>query len=433
MRSTILNFRIEDDKELIPLAVIKSFTIYSSVHSTYPLGELILDDNEGRLLSELAIRPGSVLLVEAVDEDENTTMGAVTGATGPAPSASYFFCPMVIVGLENTDEKTQEEMMLDDGGGRTSTLGGQVKVHLAHPWSVFSNWANNAWEGGTPISAIIDEIVKNSDRGFSFANYNIGATDDGAGGPSRYKLQESESEFIVRKLLPYASIDKAPIYSFVDERNSFIFQNFANLYNETPEFSIVPPSQEAIKEEGLLAGAIKVHEIVEGYWYLGRNFKDQLKILKKKLYVEDSDTQVSFRAGSNYKSPIPGYTLLKKGLISGIDATSSDIVPFRAFSDGVRLSVNRNSVMNEFFEIGLTTSLCMEVGSVGKTVDLRLLSTQGMGDGEQTPHWANGKWLITASEHFMKEGQTFSKLLLARPAINLPDELNPDDYYKLEM
>ena len=439
MRSSTLNFRIEDDQELIPLAIVKSFKIYSSIHSSYPIGELILDDKEGRLLSELAIRPGAVMRIEAIDEDGNTTIAALNGNTSPSDSPSYYMTPMMIVGVENPEEDDNIEfMMMEDTPGRTSTLGGQVRVYLAHPWAVYSDWKNKAWKEGTQISKIVKEIVQQSTgRGFAFSGFDLPKSEtDDTKGPPRYKLQESEAEFITRKLLPYASLGKQPMYAFVDEQNKFHFQTFENLYNDNePELSLVPPLTEAVREgESLLSNAINPHEILDGNWYIGRKFKEQLGVIKKNLYIEDSDARTSFKALSRYRTPIAGSTLLKKGFLSAVDITSSEVIPFRFFGDGVRLSANRNRVMNEFFELSLITSLCFNQAAIGKTVDLRLLSTQGhMDDSEDSPqHWANGKWLVMETEHFLMEKRPYSKLLLARPAIELPGSLDPSEYYILE-
>lgn len=428
MLSPVLQFRLEDENDQIPVAAIKAFHLYTSIHTAYPSGYLVIDDPDGRLLAYLAIRPGSLLVVRVIDESEGNTLDAAQNTTTESPA--YNLTPLVVVGIENTDDDDLELQMMNDIEDTKSigTLGGQVRVHLAHPWALYSDWSTHGYVK-RPISEIVREIVQNtSGRGFGFASLDIGTTDDGTDGPTRYKLQESEASFIKNKLLPYALIGDQPVYSFVDEMNNFHFQSFSALYeNNDPEITLIAPLADAAYSNDLLVDAKNPHSITDGFWFIGRNFKDQLPVLKHHIYIEDSESQVSFKALSRYRAPVPGYTLLKKAFVAGTDSLASHRIPFRFFTDGVRYERSRARVMNEFFEIAVETTMCVDRAIVGGTAELRLL---GLEPGET--HWANGKWLVTATEQISREGAAVTKLLLAKPAIeSLPDILNPNDYYQL--
>jgi hypothetical protein len=222
------------------------------------------------------------------------------------------------------------------------------------------------------------------------------------------------------------------MYCFTDEQNNLFLKTYKELASKAPEFSLIPPLMETLHQQGSIFKGIKSpHEILEGYWAVGRNFADQIQNINKLLYVEDSEAQVSFKAPMTYKAPIDGSVLIKKGFLSTMERTSVDMIPHRYFEDVVKWSSNKTKVLDEFFEISILTTMCFEVGTIGKTTDLRLLSPEdGVG------HWTNGTWLIAGSDTIVKNGGgAFSKLLLARPTIGgdgmpIPDSLNLKDYYK---
>lgn len=418
MLSNILEIRVLDTGEQLPITAVQSFRILSSIHTSYPIGEIILDDTEGRVLSMLMLRPGSTIQIIAMSTDVATE------------GEMYFFAPMIIVGIENIDQNEVQVIHERTGAApRASSLGGSIRIHLAHYWGIYTNWRNMGYSNKT-ISDVVNSLIKDKTRGFEFTETDIGETDDSADGPNRYKLQESETAFIAKKLLPYATIDNSAVYSFVNERHEFFFQSFKYLYDQDSTISIVPN----IQEIGSLPNAEDVmklknkHDIVDGKWFIGRDFKQQLSAIKKFMFIDDSESRLSYRILSRHLSALPGYTLLRKGFVESAVALGSDVHPFRSFPEAARLGLNKASIMNQFFEINVTTTMCNDVAAVGYPAELRLATSQS-----DKTHWANGKWLVTETEHGLIEGTTYSKLLLSRPAIDqLPDEINAEEYYRVE-
>ena len=418
MQSNLFEYRLADANDQIPASAVVDFKIRTSIHTSYPTGELLLEDPEGRVLSELMIRPGAILQIVAISNESE-----LAGSTYP-------ITPMVIVGVESADNENDLQItMLDDQlPSRTGALGGHVRIHLAHPWGVFTDWRNRAFSKKI-ISDIVTEIANEEARGFQFESVDIGATDDTADGPNRYKLQESEPAFIARKLLPYASIDSSAVYSFVNEKHEFFFQNFRYLYDQDSVISIVPAMQETASTDSAidLSELENIHHITDGRWIIGNQFKDQLGALRKFIFIDDSESRVSYRILASYKPSLPGYTLLKQGFVNSSIALSAETHPFRPLADAIRLATNRNGVMNEFFEIDVTTTTCFDVAAVGYPAQLRLVQSK-----PNQKHWADGKWLITQSEHGQIGGAPYSKLRLSRPAIDsLPDALDPQEFYKV--
>jgi len=416
--SSYFEFTIPDTGDEIPSSVVREFVIKSSIHTSYPTGHFILEDPDGRILSELMIRPGSIIQVNQIflDREEDNV---------------FPFSPMVIVNVQNIDNEDDLQLVLQDQeiDARTGALGGYVRIELVHPWGLFTSWRNQAYTNKT-ISDIVTDIMNDTSRGFEFSNIDIGETDDDTKGPNRYKLQESEASFIARKLLPYASIDTAAAYSFVNEKNEFFFQSFIYLYNQDDVVSFLPLHQELTQggeDVPDISGLKNIARIREGHWSVGNYFREQLGAIKKFMYVDDSEGHLSYRLLSEYRSPTPGRTLLKENFVQSAIALASEIHPFRPFEDGVRLARNRDGIMNQFFEIGVETDDCMfEVASVGYPAQLRLVQAD-----VEKPHWANGKWLITQFEHGLKEGRDYSKARLSRPVIDsLPDSLRAEEFYK---
>jgi hypothetical protein len=419
MQSNLFEYHLADTKDQIPPSSVVEFKICTSIHTSYPVGELLLADPEGRVLSELMIRPGTILQIVAISNDSETL------------GSPYALTPMVIVGVENAENENDLKLTMLDSKmtPRTGALGGHVRIHLAHPWGVFTDWRNKAFTKKS-ISKIVTSIVEEDSRGFKFERVSIGATDDTTNGPNRYKLQESESSFIARKLLPYATIDGSAVYSFVNEKHEFFFQNFKFMYDQDPAISLIPASQEVMSEGSQidLKELVDIHHISEGRWFIGNQFKDQLGVLRKFMYVDDSEARVAYRALTQYKSAIPGYTLLKQGFVTSSIALASEAYQFRHPTDSMRLAINRDGIMNEFFEISITTTACFDIAAVGYPAELRLVEAR-----PNQKHWADGKWLVTQSEHGVSSGQTYSKLRLSRPAItNLPNDLNPVEFFKVE-
>jgi hypothetical protein len=174
------------------------------------------------------------------------------------------------------------------------------------------------------------------------------------------------------------------------------------------------------------------HTFVKGGWFLGRQFQEQVPTLRKLVYIEEPISKAKFRGTTAFASPIGGYTLILKqfaeGGLSGSIYSGAVAYQHRNFDDALRLNINVAGVMNSFFELALTGPLMVDVAPVGSAIYAFLIDS----DPSQ-PHWANGKWVVMAAEHFGHEGQFYSKLLLAKPSIateSLPKALDASLYLK---
>ena len=418
MKEPVVSIYLLDGKSAqIPDNYIKSFKIFASIFSSYPGAELVLDDSEGKFLSNLELKPGNQIQFLAAPGSSET----------PTDSDILSLSPFRIIKIHNPGvyETTNQKATL-------GSLGGDYKIGLAHPWAIQSDWSNHAYRKKS--SEIVRDVIAAGDqnRGFTFSKVTIDESDD-KGNVTRYKIAESEAKFIHQKVLPYTTIDNQAAYSFVDELGAFHFRSFAEMYKQAPKLIILPPIGDATSS-GLYDPESTITQlfIYDGAWWIGRKFLEQLGNFKKILYVENPhpDVGLSYVARIPYSSSIPGFTLMKKDLIDNITVgTDAAIFPFRDFEDILRLNINNNAVMNEYFELSTTVDFAADLVTVGSTVQVKLAGT----DSVESEHWMNGKWLVIASEHSQLENHMryYSKYLLARPAIDkLPDTLDSASLYK---
>lgn len=398
----------------IPDVSIKSFSLSASIASSFPGAELVLDDPEGKFLAALGIKPGNLIGILAApggQGDIQTTSNAI-----------FTFCAMRVVGINNPGvfKSFSDQAQL-------GSLGGDFRLQLAHQWLIQSDWSNHAYTGKS--SEIINKIITQGKRGFDFPKVSIDPTDDN-GDMVRYKIAESEAQFIHRKILPYTTIQKQATYSFVDEVGGFHLHSFEGMYGQPVSAIILPPFTDAASTT-LYDPSAKVPQlyVYDGAWWIGDKFLEQLSTLHKRVYIENTDPKVglSFVAKLPYYSNIPGYTLIKKDFIDSIalNGTEAVVYPFREFEDTLRLNANANASMNEFFQLSITVDFVPDIVQVGSTVQVNLA-----GIDDTKAHWMNGIWLVIASEHFLREGRYYSKYMIARPAIsNLPSNIDAASLY----
>jgi len=398
MQRTYLSINLVDEgNTALPPEYIESFKFSTSVFSAYPRAEIIYNDKEGRMMALLLIKPGN--FIQFVFQDIDT-------------QKVYEMTPLIVSGVESLDKDE------GTGGGKTSSLGGQMKIHLIHPWEVYTDWSNQGFDQS--ISDIVIDLAQRSKQGWSFSKIAVDGTDDSQG-TIRYKLQESESEFIVNKLLPYATVDSQAAYAFVNEKNEFHLHNFKALYGKESRAVLVPRPEDlsqspaTAKALAAFSGKKAPHFINDGHWALGPDFKDQIRALSVSIMVEESKANVTFKGDLAYVTPIPGYTLIKKDYITSLVATSAVGIPHRLLEDAVRLVINHVGILNTFLTVTVTTTLILDVAMVGETIDLLLASTP-----EEPHHWMNGKWVIGQAEHFAAESQYFTQMLLMKPVIDAP-------------
>ena len=420
MNLAVLRFLVEDAGFEIPTAMIKSFRLFATIFSSYPYGELVLDDSQGRLLANLYLKPGNSIKVIATPQYFNEENTLVTDET-----KSVIIQSLRVVSVENLGNSSAQTR------GLLSSLGGEILVKMTHPWELFANFTNRSYRKKN--SRIIREILQDPTRGFLFQANQIKIDEsDDVGSIVRYKLGESEASFIQKKLLPYTTINGEPSYAFINERGEFHLHNFRNMFNKEVKAVLLPPFTEGAGGLAITESDKKLQQqqIMDGAWGIGRKFTQQLGNLKKTIYVEAPEAKVSFQAEMWYTPSIPGKVLINKSYLESISSGVStvNILPFREFEDAVRVDVNSNSVMDEFFQIEIVTTLALDVVNVGEPINLKIAGADSGRD-----HWASGSWLVVRATHFSNDGNYYSKLALAKPSMSdstvWPGTVDPNALY----
>lgn len=421
MRSPNVNIIVADENYAIPPGFITSFSLSASISEAYPVGQFEIDDPEGLFLEKMIIKPGNRLIVNMEEKqterssslkEKNFGLYVVTGVSGdPADSLS----PDNIV------------------PNITSSLGGKVVVQFAHPWSIFSDYDSHAYKD--QIGKIVSQIVRSTKRGFSFAGTYIASETDDKGIITRFKTNESEASFIVNKLLPYVTIDRQPVYSFVNEIGEFYLTNFQRLYALDPLAILLPEAADITPNiYDIVQDKQKVAlNYLSGSWVLGKDFADHFAYFKRWAVIHSAKDATTFRALMPYKPSIQnGNMLIKADVIRNTEATSAEVVTHRDFLDGTNSLVNASKKLDKFFTATVITPFSADVASVGYTVDWRLPSPSD----PLKRHWLSGKWLVIESETIMRDkDQFFSRLTLARPAVRVtssettPDTINLQSLY----
>lgn len=415
MDNAVVRIFVDDEGFEIPFSSIKDFKVVATIQSSYPYGELVLDDPQGRYLATLAIRPGNIIRIVVIPQYYRNKELVVD------ETMAITFSPMRVVSIENKSNSNAETRAF------IGSLGGEITIKMTHPWELFSDYTNRSFM--KKCSKIIREVLENSKRGFTFEANQIKIDEsDDVGTIIRYKLGESEAAFIQQKILPFTTINKMPAYGFIDEKGVFHLHNFKTMYGQEAKGILLPPFTEG---QGAIISPedknLQIQQILDGSWGIGRKFTQQLGNFKKTILVDAPDIKTSFKAQMLYTSSIPGRVPLKQAYLDAMASGVAvvNILPFREFEDAIRLDVNSNSVMDKFFQIEVITTIAIDVAVVGFPVKLSL-ATNKAGD----EHWASGKWLVTRAVHFTQDGKYYSKLFLAKPALeSLPSSLKPEQLF----
>jgi len=389
---------VDEGNAKLPAEFIETFKVSTSIYTSYPIAEMIINDNEGRMNAMLTIKPGNFIQFNFQDVDSG---------------ANYQLTPFVVSGIEQVGHSEGLP-----NSGKMASLGGMVKIHMCHPWEIYTDWSDQAFD--TNISSIVSDLANQAKKGWSFSSVKVDKTDDSQG-TIRYKLQESETEFILNKLLPYATIDHQAVYTFVNEKNEFHLHDFASMFSAVSTAVILPRPEELSQSPSVATalkgelGSLPPHFITDGTWYLGRDFKNMIRAIQPNLLMEEPKAGIAFGGNFSYQTPIPGYTLLKNTYVTSLTNTSSYAIPHRVLDDGLRLLINQVGILNSFLEIKIVTTLIFDIALVGGVINLLLASTP-----EVATHWMNGKWLISGADHFLSQGQYFTQLTLIKPVIETP-------------
>jgi hypothetical protein len=408
--------------------------------------EVSFEDQSGQALSEFNLTYGTPASIIIVDEDNVDT------EEGMKVDAKLQKDPHTKEGYDAAWYMKSHEWVVigvsDDSKTNTRTIQGVITILLAHPWFVYRDMKNHAFKPQR-IDELVKEMLKDSFRGYKLPDPvgdNFDKTDD-EGREPRYKIQETDYDFITQKLLPDVSILFDPGYFWVDYWGDYHLKSFSTLIKTPPKILFGPKQDESMEMEelGVLQKYIEDFGIKEDSYMV-------IKELSVEIYhpQEKDDFRKEFKPGFVLEDVNMNYQLIMGKRVPGtampgdngktwpiltpvndrIQATSVKIGKNNLVDDSTSQLFADGKILNECFVIKIVSTFTGQFGLPGMTAQLYVSKVTYDGEeGEKmtADHWAEGKWLILATEHFIetedKPHTVYTKTTLIRPTflINNPD------------
>jgi len=426
MREIITRVIFDNTNEISPNDV-RALHLKADIRESVPTGYLLLSDPSGAMIRYLRVRAGSFVEIQFRD---------VSGDRGGLPAFGY--TKMIVVSAVNLDDPGSTHELAGKfaptNGANTFAMGGSILLDLIHPWKALSSPRSRGFlERG---SEIIKKIAGDGFKGFVFSAIRVSPTDDSGREPF-YKTQETETDFIKNKLLPYLTINGEPTYCFVNESNELWLTSFLEMYKEPTTLTLV--------SEGLDVGA-SGKAALDGKnfpgtrehfsfaaWQMGTSFLKQIKALKSWAYGVDNKSGAGIVGKTLYAPGSPGTILISKSIIGSAEALDATAYPHESYEDALSIEMNKKRIMDEFYMITVECGLAPDLMRIGKTCNIVFQTDPDT----SAPHWASGKWLILATEYVIEgsldpsDGATIygCRLILGKPTINhLPKDIKKSDY-----
>lgn len=271
------------------------------------------------------------------------------------------------------------------------SLGGVVQNSLIHRYSErqeikFHNWYDN-------ISKIVQKLVNN----FLFNSVNISTTTNE---DYWYQYNLSDSQFIVKQLLPFAwsaNSQDTPFFAFIDSANNFHFQDYLTLWDQTPIKAYLQTPSDQV-EDGIVVHNLQ--RVTPGGMFL----KQSRKINFHKFNNDgDMDT-----IETNINSFPSGGEIQKVPLIADLDLLTDTEMLYddestsgkKNNNKGLQQFIYRNSLFLE--KIVCTTPLNPTI-LAGKTIELYVYISDN-NSAEQISSAVSGKYLIESVSHTWNKG-----------------------------
>lgn len=421
--------------EHIPAINIYNVSITFSLETHLPYGSIILRDEDSSSLRRFNFAIGSFVYIAYIECDGNLQ------ATG---NTEVKWCPLVITKIFHDNVLSPSE------------LGGFLSFEVSHPWELYRDYKPHAY-GNQKISALVKKIIGDNSRGMAFSVEDkfIGTTDDKGNCP-RYKVNESDYDFILNKLLPYSSISGDPVHFFIDENGYVHFNTLKSMLTSTVKGIVYPTDtgsertgtqlETQAKNSGDTPLPFSDFSIAVG----GGSDVNYIKSVKPKIYIEDIGTHknimiaktatsyISKESGKNSGNKIPIFI----GAIAGSPSTDSYAFLNRSADDQSGLTTNTVRNADKIFRISLRTSFTGIDVPLGSCINvfIPIEDEKIVASYKPTSHWLCGKWVVYQATHSMRtpsspEVGMETELVLVRPTFIINTDttslLNPNQYWSI--
>ena len=431
----IAGLRLSINGENIPTLNIYNFSITFSMETHLPYGTIVLRDEDSSSLQKFNFAIGSFVFATFIES---------SGTLSGSDNSHVSWCPLVITKIFHDNEIAPSE------------LGGFLTLAVSHPWELFRDYSPHAY-GKQKISSLVQKIIKDDTRGMAFTVKDkfIGTTDDKGNCP-RYKVNESDYDFILNKLLPYSSIAGDPVHFFVDENGYAHFHSLKSMLTSSV-LALVTPSDtgsekagQQVRDQAKNSGDIY---LPFNKFYLsvgGGSQVNYIQSVKPKIYIEDLGTHKNFminktatsfiskESGKNSGNKIP----ISIGAIAGSPSTNSFAFLNRSADDQAGLSTNAVRNADKIFLMTVDTLFTGIEVPIGSCVNVFVPIERDpiVYKANAKSHWLCGKWVVYQATHSMvkpsaPEQGMVTNLVLARPTFVINSDStslsNPNQYWSI--
>jgi len=411
MQSSAISVILNRITEIDPVYLL-GFKLYTSIKEGLPYGYITVDDHYSYIMARF----------------ENLQIGAsidITLANFADNQETHKYPTFYILQLEN------------DFSANSSRLAGTIRIWFGHAWFLYKNIKNHAYKPMN-IAELIKKILKDEDRGMAFEadDDNFDETDDN-GKLSRFKISETDWDFIQNKLLPYTTINKMPAHFFCNDRGEFFLKSFRNLYSENSKI-IYTQNEEHLSEETNLKRIKEIceknninfgtHHFPVSELHLKIGNEDILKEIYPYFLFENLEdgsflsgskklsNKLRNRSGSSFGNMLP----IDNMLMMKTKGTSVKIIYNRQAFDVIPLLFQAARVPDNLFFLTVYTNFIGDKVSIGDTSEINITPIKyNERDERSKVHWMDGKWLNVGFEHYTdaEDVEKFlTKSYLVRPS-----------------
>jgi len=305
---------------------------------------------------------------------------------------------------------------------------GNIRVWFGHPWFLYKDMKNHAYKPKN-IGEHIKDILRNKDRGIDFIvdkpsppprtkfpdlyhddmDTNFDKTDDN-GKLGRFKIAESDWDFIRNKLLPYTAISRQPAHFYCDDISGlFYLKSFRTLFRQKPKIlyhdSCAEYQEDIIKSCNTHSISLETgHRVIQDAHIVINNFP-LIKEIFPSFYIENIENN-TFLSGNKKLSlqlrpsngPSFGNALpIDDLLVTKLNGTSSKVIHNRQLVDALFLLFQSSKYIDEMFTLDITSFFNGSVVTIGNTAELFACRTEIA--GEKKNNWLGGKWVISELIH----------------------------------
>lgn len=408
------------NNEVIHPQKMKSAEVLFSMENHLPVFQMSFVDSGGEILSELPFTMGSVVKFTVWDAE---IPGTILNSDKPKKElASYNFIVSKMYG---------------DDVASPPVIGGYITVIAVHPWQFFKDYTPHCY-APMKASELIRKVVEDDSRGYELKMDDESKETDTTCKYPRYKTNESDLDFVLNKVLPFATINNAPAYFFATDKNTILLSSFQELINKDVKAVLIPSQLDdelkvdeyvALVENFGLKGFLTYTGLQHAIG--GGTGTDYVSKLLPKFYMEDLGTHKMLAANkrpttkmSKGDSIFTGNKVpLRDTTFGGMNPTNSTVLMNRETEDQINLAINFGRDLDKMFRITLSTEYSAEL-TVGSVVYLYIPAYKKTELGGNAVHWMTGKWLIYQTKHTVQNtgDKINTELVLVRPTFSMNEQ-----------